>query len=199
MAIPDRHGQMISETTRSLLVEPGAASELHIGEVGMATVDLTDSWTRVADTNAYTIADVIAATVSNTDTTALRSLALGRSGTRGFALRFLSVAFQKTDFLPTIRVHFYNVAAPTTALAGDNVTFVQYYANRAQKLGFVDLPAHTLYHAGDDYTNAYKDNLDLILVPVAGLIYYRLEIVGGTSITPSSAMPVNLRLRAVQL
>ena len=183
----------------SAVVGSLAASELHIGEVGVFTKRIADSFARPADTTAYTINDVIGATVSDTGTTALRGLSLARAVGRGVVLRHFGVTFDKTDFLPTLRVHLFTVAAPTTALVGDNLALVEYDANVAQDLGAFDLPAHVLRDSGNDFTIAFRDDLDLLLEPADAdsNIYYRLQIIAGTSITPSSGMTVRVNAAAV--
>lgn len=168
-------------------------------------IGLSDTFTRPTDTTPYTIGDVIAATVSTTATTALRSLTLGRAVGKPFTLRYLSLATNKTDFLPTVRVHLYSVSNPAaspnsgTALVGDNVAMVQSYNNVSVRRGHIDLPAMVLGHAaGDDYTYASRDEMDFLFAPASDdtKLYYRLEIVAGSSITPSSGQSFTLRARA---
>ena len=144
-----------------------------------------DVFTRPANTDIYAATDVIAATTSNTDTTPLRSLKVANN-TRPVRLRYLRIDTNKDDFLPTIRVHFYNVASPDTAVVGDNVAHVLSYANVEDYIGYAtttpalaDVGDYASVQLGD--TNA----LDLLMVPDAtGNVYYRLAI---TTTTPTPA------------
>lgn len=173
----------------------------------------TDTFTRPTDTTPYTIGDVISATTSNTGTTALRGLQLAEAPGEPFRLTGWSLATNKTDFLPTVRVHLYMVSNPAaapnngTALVGDNTPMVQTYDNVPVRVCAFDLPAMVLQHgSGDDLTYASRfEDLDII-VPVArtnegytddSYIYYRYEIVGGSSITPSSAQSFRTRAYAL--
>jgi len=209
MANKTRNGMLINQTTGAQVVE-GGASSAHIGEVGAYGAGISDTFTRPADTTAYLIGDVIAATISNTATTPLRSLALARVAGEPFNIRGVSVATNKTDFLATLRVHFYSVADPAaapnsgTALVGDNIPFVQTYNNILTRIGYVDLPALALQHtAGDNYTIASAAD-DKLVKPAAGtgfpsgaaslLVFYRLEITGGASITPISGQSFTTRV-----
>lgn len=165
-------------------------------------VEVQDTFTRPADTTAYAANDAIAATTSDTGTTPLRSLALASYPGKPFWLVYLELQTNLATFTPTIRVHFYNVAAPDTAAAGDNAAFTLAYANVEDYLGYVDLPA--LADLGD-FAGAYRDDVRLLLAPLSGdpgsvtaddSVYYRLEIVSGTP-TPASAQSFTLVARAV--
>lgn len=173
----------------------------------------TDTFTRPTNTTPYTIGDVISATTSNTATTPLRGLQLAESPGVPFRLVGWSLATNKTDFLPTIRVHLYILSDPAaapnsgTALVGDNVAMVQTYDNIPVRVCSFDLPAMTLQHAsGDDLTYASRfEDLDII-VPTAKIddgytddpyIYYRYEITAGSSITPSSGQSFRTRAHAL--
>ena len=174
-----------------------------------------DEFTRPSDISAYTIGDVIAATVSLTSTTPLRGLALALAPGEPFRLAGWSLATNKTDFLATVRVHLYSVpdtaAAPNsgTALVGDNVPMVQTYNNLAVRLGQFDLPALALQHAAGDnlvFASRFED-LDIVLSPASNTggyaeavkVYYRYEIVGGSSITPASGQKFYTRASALWL
>lgn len=170
---------------------------MRISQLGRRVVDV---FARPANVTQYAANDVIAASESDSATSGLRPLALASDPGKPFWLTYFSLATNKTDFPCTVRVHLYSVAKPTTAIAGDNVTFVQYYANVAQRLGSFDLPTLALQHAGDDYVFASRDDLRLLLVPAnvnatndeEHSIYYRLEIVSGTP-TPSSGQSFTVR------
>lgn len=158
-------------------------------------VEVQDTFTRPSNTDQYAANDVIAATTSDTGTTVLRSLALGRYPGKPFWLAYLRLETNLDTFTSTIRVHLYNVAAPDTAVNGDNAAFSRAYANVEDYIGFVDLPAFT--DVGD-VMSATRDDVRFLCAPAAASasIYYRLEIVSGTP-TPSSGQSFTLVARAV--
>lgn len=178
--------------------------------------EYTDTFARPSDGNIYANGDVIAATVSNTGTTPLRSLPVGFEAGQPFWINFARLATNLTTFLATMRVHLYKVADPGaaanggTSLVGDNVAMVQTYANLYNttatgiRIGHIDLPALVLQHAaGDDLVYATRDDVRLQVFPAAkqrdgltesGLIYYRLEIITGV-LTPSSGQLFSLTVR----
>lgn len=170
--------------------------------VGTFAVEVQDTFTRPTNTDAYGLNDVISATVSDTGTTVLRSLALAAAPGKPFWLCFLRLWTNLDTFVPQVRVHFYNVAAPPTAVVGDNVAYSRAYANKAAYLGHVDLP--TLVDVGDG-ASASRDDVRLLLAPLDGdpgsvtrdyRVYYRLEIISGTP-TPGSGQSFTLVARAV--
>lgn len=165
-------------------------------------VQVQDTFTRPTNTDAYATNDVISATTSDTGTTVLRSLQLAAAPGKPFWLCFLRLWTDLDTFTSTVRVHFYNVEAPPTAIAGDNAAFSRAYANKAAYLGYVDLPA--LADVGDGAA-AQRDDVRMLLSPLAGdpgsvtasrLVYYRLEVTAGAA-TPSSGQSFNLTARAV--
>lgn len=166
------------------------AGENHIGEVGGKGIEARDEFTRPDDATAYIADDVISATTSDTATTALRGLTLARKvGGTGY-LRFWEIAVDHTTFLPRIRVHLYTVAAPTTALPGDNTLMVRKYANMPQKVGSFDMPALALPGGAGahDMVYAVKDDLNIAFKCDAAdtKLYYRYE-------TLDAATPANLK------
>lgn len=160
-------------------------------------VEVQDTFTRpgAGDTTQYSLNDVISATTSNTGTTELRPLALGPYPGKPFWLTYLALRTNLDTFICTVRVHFYTVAAPATAVNGDNAAFSRAYANVAQYIGFADLPALSDY---GDLAAAQNPDIRMLLAPAAGSasVYYRLEIVSGTP-TPSSGQSFTLVARSV--
>lgn len=108
--------------------------------VGGSTDRVSDAFTRPADVNAYAANDRVSATTSDTGTTPLRGLQVGRipAGT-GWITGIRLWTNNVTAMTPNIRVHFFTVAAPATALAGDNAQVAVVYANREQRFAVHDL------------------------------------------------------------
>ena len=149
-----------------------------------------DTFTRPANTTAYTAGDVIAETTSDTGTTVLRAVKVGAITGKPVRLRYMRCDTNiTTAFDPIVRVHFYNVSAPDTALAGDNAALAQAYANVEDYIGYVSLPA--MADLGDHNSaqlGEATDDCDFVLIPDGlGQVYYRLHLVSGTNITPISA------------
>lgn len=163
-------------------------------------IEVQDTFTRPANTDAYAANDAISATTSDTGTTALRSLALASYPGKPCWLVYLRLETSKADFAGTVRVHFYKVAAPDTAVAGDNAAFTLAYANTEDYIGYVDLPAFADF---GDMAMASRDDVRLLLAPLDGdpgdttadaRVYYRLELISGTP-TPDSAQSFTLTAR----
>ena len=186
--LTDQYGRLI-----------GGAGEAHIGEVDSKALRVQDVFTRPTNTTPYGAGDVISATVNDTATTVLRGITVARKVGKPCWLTYLEVSTNLTTFLTKLRLHFYTVAAPTTALVGDNVPFVRAYANVAQHIGAIDLPILTLVRAGDDFVrtfatlNTVDGQLPFLLTPDAAdaKVYYRIEIVEQTP-TPSSGQSFTL-------
>ena len=158
-------------------------------------VEVQDTFTRPTNTDQYSANDSISATTSDTGTTPLRSLALASYPGKPFWLVFLALRTNKDDFAGTVRVHFYNVAAPDTAVSGDNAGFTRAYANVEDYIDYVDLPA---FSDQGNFASAKREDVRILLAPAAGAssIYYRLELISGTP-TPSSGQSFTLVARAV--
>lgn len=163
-----------------------------------------DTFTRPANTTAYAAGDVISGTVSDTDTTVLRSLNLGWRNGRVSWLTFLRLETNLTTFLTKTRLHLYTVAAPTTAVAGDNTAYARVYANKAFYIGVIEIPILTLWRAGDDLVsatvvlNSIDGQLPFLIPPTTGttLVYYRLVVLEGTP-TPASGQSFTLTAHVV--
>lgn len=176
-----------------------ANGEGHLGQVGGATRTITDLFTRPADTTAYAAGDAIAATTSNSATTALRELALiGRvAGGTGY---IVGVRLETNNALwtPRIRVRFYTVAQPTSAVPGDNSPMTLAWANRAQRVGYVDLPAMATGQSGSDAAQSMDATLRIPFTCADGStsLYYRLEILDAA--TPASGQSFFLAVSVEQ-
>lgn len=159
-------------------------------------VRVQDVFTRPADTTAYGLNDVISATVSDTGTTVLRGLAGGRYPGKPFWINYLRLDTNLNTFVFTPRIWLYNVAAPPTAISGDNVAMSRVYANVGSLLGFIDLPAMVGYA---DYASAWRDDVRFMVTPNDTLgsplrsinVFYRIEIVVSTP-TPASGQSFTL-------
>ena len=176
------------------------ASENFIGKVGSSSITIGDETTRVSDGNAYAAGDAIGSTVSDTGTTVLRSLAVGRAmavQNSGWLTKFRLMTDQ-VACVARIRVHLYSVAAPTGPIVGDNVPMTIFYTNKAQRIGHLDLPALSTSTVTGSSTAAYTQDIDtrLKFVCAAGdvNVYYRLETLD--IFTPASGQKFYLEVTA---
>ena len=166
------------------------ASENFIGKIGGVSITIGDETARVSDGNAYAAGDAIGATVSDTGTTVLRALAVGRAAAAqnsGWLTKFRLMTDQ-VACTARIRVHYYTLAAPTGPIVGDNVQMTILYTNKAQRIGHIDLPAFTTSTVTGSSTAAYSQDIDTRLKFCCASgdanIYYRLETLDG--FTPAS-------------
>lgn len=168
------------------------ASEVHQGEMGGKGLEARDEFTRPNDATPYAADDVISADTSDTGTTPLRGLTLARKqGGTGY-IRYWEISTDHTTFLPRIRVHLFTVAAPTTAVPGDNVLMVRKYANMPQRVYSFDMPALALPPGAGahDMVYAIKDDLNVAFKCDAAdtKIYYRYELLDAA--TPAAQKKV---------
>ena len=176
------------------------AGEAHIGAVGGQSLVVGDETIRPANTTAYTAGDAISADASDSGTTPLRSLAVGRvTGGSGTLAKFRLMTDQAAC-VAAIRVHLYTVAAPAGAIVGDNVPMTLLYANKAQRIGHIDLPALATSTVAGASTGAASQDLDtrMEIKCAAGdqNIYYRLETL--TAFTPASGQKFYLEAQILQ-
>lgn len=170
-----------------ILLNAKFAAGANIGVVGGTTIEVTDEFARPADTTAYAVGDAIAAAVTDSGTTALRSLVVGAAnGATGYLTK-LRLMTDQSGCVAVIRVHFYTVAAPPTVIPGDNVAMGLAWANRLKRIGAIDLPA--LATELGTVTAARTQDLATRLAfqcdPADNKIYYRMET--QTVFTPGNA------------
>ncbi len=158
-----------------------AATEAHLGAVGGATNVVGDETTRPTNTTPYAAGDAISATVSDTATTVLRGLAVGRAAAAqnsGYITK-IRLMTDQVACVARIRVHLYTLATPTGAVVGDNVQMTLLYLNKAIRIGHVDLPAFATSTVSTNSTAAVSSDTTIRMAfrCVAGdvNIYYRLE------------------------
>ncbi len=178
----------------------GKLVELPAGAIfvaGGTTVQTTDTFTRVADTNAYAVGDSIGATVSDSGTTALRGIAVAGAATTPGGTGYITGVELWTDQIAcvaAIRVRLFTVAAPTTAVPGDNVAGILSVGNFAQEIGWIDLPVFAP-EAGTNTAVRTRDittRLPFACAVADTKLYYRLQT--QTAFTPASAQGFWLRL-----
>jgi hypothetical protein len=147
--------------------------------VGGIIFKVGDETTRPADATAYAAGDAVAAAVTDTATTPLRSLAVARFvGGSGYLTKFRLLTDQ-VGCVAQMRVHFYTLAVPTGAVVGDNVQMTLLYLNKACRIGHLDFPALATSTIPTSSTAAaaqnYVDRIPFQCEAADLNIYYRLE------------------------
>jgi len=124
-----------------------AAGENHLGEVGGKLATVSGSFTRPADTTAYTAGDVVSNSTSSTTLLSISGCARVNAGS-GYIVGARLIT-DKKSITPRVRVHVYNASNPT--VAADNAAMDIRYADVSKRIGFFDLPAMS---TGTDSTNS---------------------------------------------
>lgn len=114
------------------------AGENYLGRVGLTVSESSVELTRPSDTNAYAVYDVVSNSTSApavlTFTNCARVVAGG-----GYIMKVRLFTDSATAMLGAqIRLHLYHTAPTAT---NDNAQFVLLYANAANWIGYIDLPA----------------------------------------------------------
>jgi len=160
VGLSDGHG----EGHRAKVLESGAVA---VSPVGWEATVGRASFTRPADTNNYAANDVVASTVSDTGTTPLLGLTLARANGVGGYITSWRVTTNNTSWVAALRVDLYTVAAPTTALTGDNVASAPKFANDGEFIASFELPSFTT-PTGSNLRRASRDDLRIPFKPAAG-------------------------------
>lgn len=150
------------------------AGEAHVGEVGGSLVVNRDNFDALA-AGDYAANDVIAADANTTATTPLRGITVARvAGGAGYL-----VAARATNEVAAwaagVRLDLYTVAAPTTALTGDNVASAPKFANDPQYVGSIEF-ATMASPTGSDLRRGNRDDIRIPFQCATGdaKLYYRV-------------------------
>lgn len=123
------------------------ASENHIGEIGGKMTTVAVEFTRENNATPYTAGDVISS--GSALTTPIEMPNIFRvSGGSGYVVN-ARVTFNVKSVTPRLRLHFFSGSAIT--IAGDNLAYVEKYADASSRLGMIDFDAMT---TGTDATNS---------------------------------------------
>jgi hypothetical protein len=170
-----------------------AATESHLGEIGGKKVSVSASFTRPANTTAYTAGDVVSDNATTTTIISFAAFSRVNAGTGYIVGARLSTNLK--SITPRIRVHLFSDAAPT--ISGDNLAFREVFADNSKRIGFFDLPSMT---TGVDTTNSDMSRaidmalrIPFICAAASRIVYAVLETLD--AFTPSSGQQFNLTLR----
>jgi hypothetical protein len=168
-----------------------AASEAHIGEVGGNTAVVQAEFTRPADTTAYTAKDAVANSTSAPMVLTFANLARVTGGS-GYITKARLMTNQSTN-ATRFRLHLYHTA-PTAI--NDNAAWTLLWANRANRVGFIDFDSLQTEGSGSDAANALNSTVRLAFKCAVGsrALYGLLETLG--AFTPASGQVFFLELSA---
>jgi hypothetical protein len=140
------------------------------------------SFTRPSDTTAYAAQDVVS---NSTTAPALLtfSSAARTNGGSGVIMSARHMKNSTTTTGATYRLHLYKVSSITAI--NDNAQFTMLYANRANRIGFIDFN-HVSGGTGSDASGALSTfvNLPFVCDAAAGAIYGILTVT--SAYTPTS-------------
>ena len=168
-----------------------AAGETHVGEVGGSMALVAASFTRPADTTAYTAKDAVSNSTSAPTVLTFTNLARVNAGS-GYIVKARLITNQSTC-IARFRLHLFHTA-PTAI--NDNAAYTLLYTNAAIRLGYIDFPACQTEGSGSDAANAQNDTVRLAFVCAAAsrTIYGVLETID--AFTPASAQQFYIELTA---
>lgn len=154
------------------VLEALAAGESHIGEVGGNTAAVSVSFTRPADTTAYAAKDAVSNSTSAPTVLTFSNLARVNAGS-GYITKARVMTDQAAN-VARFRLHLYHTA-PTAI--NDNAQHTILWANRANRIGFIDFDAMQTEGTGSDAANALNSTIRLAFVCAAAsrTIYGLLE------------------------
>jgi hypothetical protein len=151
-------GQGLSEV--SVAPAPGSAPTQAVG----LQVIVTNSFTRPSDTNAYAAQDVVSNSTSAPAVLTFANAARANGGS-GIIMSARHLKSSATVNGASYRLHLYRVA-PTAI--NDNAQFTLLYANRTNRVGFIDF-SHSTGGTGSDSSHALSTMQNLPFVCDAAL------------------------------
>lgn len=180
----------------------GAATENHLGSVGGATVATSASFTRPSNTTAYAQYDIVAAQASGVTVIFLQFSGIARvANGSGYIVKARLETNRSTE-AGSYRMFLYrktaaNLASPPTNL-GDNDLFPMLFANRSDRIGYIDFATWVTGGSGSDSASCQVTDLrmsfgcDTLETSLYGLLTVN------AAVTPASAQQFHAYLSAEQ-
>lgn len=112
-----------------------------MASVAGKTVIASAELKRPADTNPYAIKDAVANSTTGANVTMLEFAGSARSLGGGGSIAKVRLMTDKKDDASLYRLHLYHTAPAAALRVGDNSPFTFLWANRASRVGMIDLPA----------------------------------------------------------
>lgn len=123
--------------------------ESHIGEVGGRLAVASATFQRPGDTTAYVAGDVVS---NSTVASSLMELEIARVNGGSGWLEKVRLITNNKNTTARFRVWFYKISNP--AVAVDNAKMTLLWANRENRLGYIDLPPMATEDAASDSASA---------------------------------------------
>lgn len=188
-------GQKVVDGDRyeEVYVRGSSSFPLPVSAAGFQVIT-TASFTRPADTTAYAAQDVVSN--STTAPTLLTFAGAGRAnGGSGLILSARHMKSSTGISGANYRLHLYKVSTVTPI--NDNAQFAMLYANRLNRVGFIDFN-HTAGGTGSDSSSALTTfvNLPFVCDAAATALYGILTVTG--AYTPTSGEQHMIELGIVQ-
>lgn len=128
-----------------------AATESHLGFVGLKTAEVAATFARPADTTAYTAKDAVTNSTSSPSVMTFTNACRVAGGCGSITKARLFVDSATAMLGAVLRLHLYHTA-PTAI--NDNAAFTLLYANRDKRIGYIDFPALATEGTGSDSSAA---------------------------------------------
>lgn len=157
------------------------------GNMGVASAAIT----RPSNTDAYTAKDAVSDSTSAPTVLTFSDLARINGGS-GYVTKARLLTNQSTN-TTRFRLHLYHTA-PTAI--NDNAAFTMLWANRANRVGYIDFDSQQTEGSGSDSSNALNTTIRLAFKCATGsrVLYGLLETLG--AFTPASGQLFFIELTA---
>jgi len=167
------------------------AGELHIGSVSGQSALVSASYARPANTDYYTALDVFSNSTSAPALLSFTNIARVNAGS-GYIVKARLVTDQASN-ASRFRLHLFHTAISPIA---DNSPFASLYANRANKIGFIDFDAMGAEGSGSDCAESsnFSTRLKFVCAAASRSLYGILEV--RDNFTPTSGQSIFVELTA---
>ena len=173
----------------------GSGGDPHVPEhlVGGSMATSAATLTRPSDTTAYTAKDAVSNSTSAPTVLTFADLARVNAGS-GYIVKARLMTNQSTN-TARFRLHLYHTA-PTAI--NDNAAHTLLWANRANRLGYIDFAATQTEGSGSDAATSQNDTVRLPFVCASGsrAVYGLLETLD--AFTPASGQIIYIELTSDQ-
>jgi hypothetical protein len=147
------------------------------------------TFARPADTNGYTANDVVSDSTSAPTVLSFPSVVRTPGGS-GY-ITYSQLMTQAVSFTAITKLHLFSIA-PTAI--NDNAPYATLWANRASRIGVIDMPAATAVGSSGDASVSQNDSARLFFATEAGTTSI-FGVLSTAAFTPASAQPFHLVLR----
>lgn len=170
-----------------------AAGENHVGEVGGKMASVAVTLTRPSNTDAYTAKDAVTDSTSAPTNLTFTNLARVNAG-GGYIVKARLMTNQSTN-TARFRLHLYPTA-PTAI--NDNAAYTLLWANRANRIGYIDFAACQTEGSGSDAANSQNDTVRMpfVCASTSRHLYGLLETLD--AFTPASGQIIYIELTSDQ-